>query len=98
MRILLLFLGQILALSLQRIHSLKPLFPVRSVLCQQVAREYAIARGVLHVDVQVGTEHGDHDVEIYLQVVGDAFLDAEEMRFMPGIPTAELGEGENGAD
>ena len=98
MRILLLFLRQILSLPLQRIHPLNPLFPVRSVLCQHVASEYAIARGVLHVDVQVGTEHRDHDVEVYLQVVGDAFLDAEEMGFMAGIPAAELGEGENGAD
>ena len=98
MRILLLLLRQILPLPLQRIHPLNPLFPVRSVLCQHVASEYTIARGVLHVDVQVGTEHRDHDVEVYLQVVGDAFLDAEEMGFMAGIPAAELGEGENGAD
>lgn len=98
MRILLLLLGQILPLSLQRIHPLHPLPPVRSVLCQQVASEYAIARGVLHVDVQVGTEHWDYDVEVDLQFVRDAFLDAEEMRFVAGIPAAELGEGEDGAD
>lgn len=30
--------------------------------------------------------------------MGDAFLDAEEVRFVAGIPAAELGEGENGAD
>ena len=28
----------------------------------------------------------------------DAFLDAEEMGFVAGVPTAELGEGEDGAD
>lgn len=97
-RILLLLLGQIPALALQRVHPVDPLLPVRGVLCQHVAREYAIARGVLHVDVQVGTEHGDDDVEVDLQVVGDAFLDAEEVGFVAGIPAAELGEGEDGAD
>ena len=91
MRILLLLLRQILPLSLQRIHPLRPLFPIRSVLGQHVAGEYAIAGGVLHVDVQVRTEHRDNDVEVDLQLVGDAFLDAEEMRFVAGIPAAELG-------
>ena len=98
MRILLLLLRQILPLSLQRIHPLNPLSPIRGVLCQHVAREYAIARGVLHVDVQVRTEHREHDVEVDLQFVGDAFLDAEEVCLVAGIPAAELGEGEGGAD
>lgn len=98
MRILLLFPRQILPLSLQRIHPLNPLFPVRSVFGQHVACEYAIARGVLHVDVQVGTKHWDHDIEVYLQFVGDAFLDAEEMSFVAGVPAVELSEGEDGAD
>lgn len=98
MRILFLLLGQILPLPLQRIHPLNPLSPVRGVLGQHVAREYTIARGVLHVDVQVGTKHRDYDVEVYLQLVRDTFFDAEEVRFVPGIPAAELGEGEEGAD
>ena len=28
----------------------------------------------------------------------DAFLDAKEVGFMAGVPSAELGEGEDGAD
>ena len=98
MRILFLLLRQILPLPLQRIHPLNPLSPVRGVLGQHVAREDAVARGVLHVDVQVRTEHRDYDVEVYLQFVGDAFFDAEEVRFVPGVPAPELGEGEDGAD
>lgn len=98
MRILFLLLSQILPLPLQRVHPLNPLSPIRGVLGQQVAREDAIARGVLDVDVQVRTEHGDDDVEVYLQFVGDAFFDAEEVRFVSGVPAAELGEGEDGAD
>lgn len=98
MRILLLLLSQILALPLERVHPLDPLPPVRGVLGQHVAGEDAVARGVLHVDVQVGTEHRDYDVEVDLQFVRDAFLDAEEVRFVAGVPAAELGEGEDGAD
>lgn len=98
MRILLLLLGQILPLPLQRIHPLDPLSPVRCVLGQHVAREYAVARSVLHVDVEVGAEHRDYDVEVYLQVVGYALFNAEEMRFVAGIPAAQLGEGQHGAD
>ena len=48
--------------------------------------------------MQVGTEHRDYDVEVYLQFVGDAFLDAEEMGFVAGVPAAELSEGENDTD
>ena len=48
--------------------------------------------------MQVGTEHRDHDVEVDLQLVRDALLDAEEVRFAAGVPAAELGEGKDGAD
>ena len=98
MRILLLFPRQIDPLSLQRIRPLNPLFPIRGVPCQHFAGEYAIARGILYVDVQVGTEHRDDDVKVDLQLMGDAFLDAEEVGFVAGIPAAELGEGQHRAD
>lgn len=98
MRILLLFLRQIYPLSLQRVRALNPLFPIRSVPCQHFAGEYAIARRVLYIDVQVGAEHRDYDVKVDLQLVGDAFLDAEEMGFVTGIPSAELGKGQHRAD
>ena len=98
MRILLLFLRQVDTLSLQRIRPLNPLFPIRSVPGQHLAGEYAIAGGILYIDVQVGTEHRDYDVEVDLQLVGDAFLDAEEMGFVTGIPAAELSEGQHRAD
>ena len=93
MRVLLLFLRQIYPLSLQRIRPLNPLFPIRSVPRQHFAGEYAIPGGVLYVDVQVRAEHRDYNVEVDLQLVGDAFLDAEEMGFVTGVPAAELGEG-----
>jgi len=48
--------------------------------------------------VQVGAEHGDDDVEVYLQFVGDAFFDAEEVGFVAGVPATEFGEGKEGAD
>ena len=66
MSILLLLLRKVLALSIQRIDSLVPLLPIRRVLCQHVPSEYAIARRILHVDVQVRAKHWDYDVEVYL--------------------------------
>jgi hypothetical protein len=43
--------------------------------------------------------HGEDYVEVYLEVVGDAFFDGEEVRFVAGVPAAEFGEGEeNGND
>ena len=98
MSVLLLLLREVLPLSVQRIDSLVPLLPIRSVLCQHIASEYTIARCILDVDVQVRTKHWDHDVEVNLQFMRDAFLDAKEMGFMAGVPTAKLGKGEDGAD
>ena len=98
MSILLLLLREVLPLSIQRIDSLVPLLPIRSVLCQHVPSEYAIARRILDVDMQVRTEHWNYNVEIYLEFMRDAFLDAKEMGFVAGVPTAELGEREDGAD
>ncbi len=46
--------------------------------------------------MQVGTEHGDDNVEVYLEIVGDAFFDGEEVGFVAGVPAAEFGEGQNG--
>ena len=43
--------------------------------------------------MEVGTEHGDDNVEVYLEVVGDAFFDGEEVGFAAGVPAAEFGEG-----
>lgn len=75
-----------------------PTHPRRRVAAQHVAREDAVARGILDVDVEVGAEHGDDDVEVDLEFVGDAFFDGEEVGFVAGVPAAELGEGEEGAD
>ena len=46
--------------------------------------------------MEVGTEHRDNNVEVYLEGVGDAFLDGEEVGFMAGVPAAEFGKGEDG--
>lgn len=85
---------------LKQMHSagVDPVAPVRGVFAQHIAREDAVARSVLHVDVEVGAGHGDDDIQINLQVVRYAFFDGEEVRFMSTVPTAELGEGEAGGD
>lgn len=88
------------AAAVQPMHALgvDPLLPVRGVAPQQVAGEDAVARGVLHVDVQVRTAHGDDDVEVDLQVVRDALLDAEVVRLVALPPAVQLREGEEQAD
>jgi len=78
-----------------RVH---PHRPGRGVLAQHVPSEDAIARGVLHVDVQVGALHVHDGVEVDLQGVRDAFFDAELLRLAAGVPAAELGEGEEGGE
>lgn len=75
-----------------------PLLPVRRVPPQHIAGQDAIARGVLHVDVQVRTAHGDDDVEVDLQLVRDALLDAEVVCLMALEPSVQFGEGEEQAD
>lgn len=86
--------------AMQPMHALgvDPLLPVRGVAPQQIAGEDAVARGVLHVEVQVRTAHGDDDVEVDLQVVRDALLDAEVVRLVALPPAVQLREGEEQAD
>lgn len=52
----------------------------------------------MYIYVEVGAEHGNDYVEVYLKFVGDAFFDAEEVGLMAGGPATELGEGEEGGD
>lgn len=80
----------------------RPRVPARRVLLQQIPRQDAVARGVLHVDVQVRAGHGDDQVQVDLQVVRDALFDAEGVRRRAGQPAAHLaareedgGEGED---
>ncbi len=82
----------------QQMHSLgvHPLIPTGGVFPQQIARQDAVAARVLHVDVQVGATHRDHDVEVDLQRVRHPFFDGEEVRLMPAVPATELGHGEDG--
>jgi hypothetical protein len=66
-----------------------PLQVLASPLCQG-----AVAGSVLHVDVEVGAAHGYNDVEVYLHVVGDAFLDGELLGGGAGVPARYLGPRE----
>ena len=72
-----------------------PLLPHRRVSLQHVSCEDSVAAGILDIDVEVGTEHGDDNVEVYLEVVGDAFFNGEEVGFVTGVPAAEFSEGQN---
>ena len=69
-----------------------------AILLEQVPSENPVATGILDIDVEVGALHIDDDVEIDLQVVGDALLDGKKVRFGAGPPSAQLGECEEGGD
>ncbi len=77
---------------------INPVIPARRVAREHVPGKDAVAAGVLDVDVQVGAFHGEDDVEVDLEFVGNAFFDAEEVGFVAMVPAEELGEGEDGGD
>lgn len=71
-----------------------PLRPRRRVLLQACPGEDAVPARVLHVHVHVLAAHLDDDVEVDLQVMADAGLDAELVSRGAFPPAAELGGGE----
>lgn len=79
---------------IEQMHALgvDPLIPIGRVFAQLVARQDAIAAGVLHVDMEVGAAHGHHDVQVDLQLVRHALLHGKQMRFVPAIPAPELAD------
>ena len=94
---ILLLLLQSLA-TLQFMHPalhINPLLPRRGISLQHITSEDPVATGILDVDVEVGTLHGHDNVKVYLEIVGDAFFDGEEVGFMAGVPSTEFGEGQN---
>ncbi len=68
-----------------------PLLPRRGVALERLAGEDAVPGSVLHVDVEVHAFHRDDDVEVQLQRVRDALLDAEGVRRGAGPPAQRLG-------
>jgi len=55
----------------------RPCVPARRIALQKIPCQNAIAACVLHVDVQVWAFHGDDHVQVDLEVVRDAFFNAE---------------------
>lgn len=70
------------------IQFLVPQRPGRFVFIQHVPCQDPISSCILHVDVEVVAAHGDDDVEVELERVCDATLDAEVV----GLGAAEPGE------
>lgn len=48
--------------------------------------------------MQILASHGDHDVEVYLQLMRDASFNAKVMRFGARPPIAQLGDGEKSTE
>lgn len=87
----------ILAVSLrsaaaQRMYALAtgPLRPGCRPTGQGLPGKNAVARRVLHVDVDVLAPHGDDEIHVDLQVVRDALLHAERVRRGADIPATQL--------
>lgn len=102
-----LFVRVLLALPLplaQRTPTLDPTVlghvrcPRRVVALEGLPRGDAVARRVLHVDVEVCAGHLDGNVKVHLQGVRDALFDAEGVRRGTRVPARELGGDEVGAD
>lgn len=88
--------GQPIIAHSERMNSLLfiPLAPTRRVLPEHFTSEGSIAGRVLHVDVEIGAAHGDHDIDIDLHVVRDTFFDGEGLRGGAGEPAGNFGPGE----
>lgn len=67
-------------------------------MLEEVAREDAVAGCILDVYAEGIAGHIDDDVEVELEVVGHALLNAEVMVFVAAPPCFELGEAEQRAD
>ena len=48
--------------------------------------------------MQVQTVHGNHNVEVDLQIVRNALFHGEKVAFMAAIPATELREGQKDGD
>ncbi|KAL8685207.1 MAG: hypothetical protein Q9218_007904, partial [Villophora microphyllina] len=96
---ILLFLPHVLGIRqlMSSLHS-SPITPIGWILRQEIASEDAIAAGVLDVDVEVMAEHGDNDIEVDLQLMGDTLLNGEEVGFMAAIPAEKFTKGEEEGD
>ncbi len=97
-KIIPLFISRTVFVS-QRMHALDtpPRGPGSIVLLEHGAGQDQIARGVLHVDVQVSAVHRDHDVQVDLHHVPDALLDAELPRLVAPVPAPHFAEREDEA-
>ena len=91
----LLLIPLVVHLHLPRVH---PHGPARGVAREYVGSQDAVARRVLHVDVQVGARHCNDSVEVDLHLVPDAPLHGELLRRVASVPGEDLGEGEEERD
>ena len=73
-----------------------PVTAQRPVSCQHVPGEDSVPTGILHVHMEICAVHGHDDVEVDLQVAGNALFDGEIVRFLSGVPAADLSECEDG--
>lgn len=91
----LIFMGAAMGLAVALLH---PELPAGAFALEQLSGEDTVARSVLDVDIEGVTGHVNDDIEVKLQVVADALLDAEVVVLGSSEPGAEFRERKNGAD
>ena len=74
--------------------SIHPLSPIRWILLQHLTSKNPISSSILHIDVNIGTLHRDHNVQVDLEVMAHALFDREGVGFVAAPPARELGEYE----
>lgn len=75
-----------------------PLGPLGRVAVQHGGGEDSVTRGVLDVDVEVGAEHVDDNVEVDLHLVRDSLFDGKVVRLFAAPPAGRLGAHEDKGD
>lgn len=85
-----------LGILAQTMHALDchPLTPVRRVQPQLLRREDPVASGILDIDVNVGTAHGNDEIQIDLQIVPNALFNTERVYLGTAPPPRKLRERE----
>lgn len=67
-----------------------PVRPDGGLALEPVRSQDSVARGILHVDVEVGALHAHHHVHVDLQVVAHTLLDRERVVLGAAPPAREL--------
>jgi hypothetical protein len=78
--------------------SVYPLSPIRWILLQHFSSKNPIPSSILNIDVNIGTLHRNHNVQVDLEIMAYALFYREGVSFVAAPPACELGEYEEERD